>query len=182
LFCVSDFQNFNNIIIIIIIIIIMHLIGTRRQAVHSFSRIVSVFFNAEVLESDEGNGRSNLKWEIDRIEAVGASCVEVANEWAVGRKLEVRFHQVNGDSRSIDCYVNSEWYPRVFLICLARSISREDDVISCVTSGRGANKTVDINGIIAGYSTMDGEDLIDLALTSDYSDVVQGGDCQMKLD
>ena len=158
----------------------MNLIGTRRQAVYSFSRIVSVFFNVEVLESDEGTGaRCNLKWEIDRIEAAAVSCVEVENEWAVGRKLEVRFHQVNGDSRLIYCYTGNEWYPRVFLICLARSISREDDVISCVTSGRGENKTVDINGIIAGYSTMDGEDLIDLALTSDYSDVVQGGEYQM---
>ena len=97
----------------------------------------------------------------------------------MGRKLVLRFHQVNGETQTVNCYVNSEWYPRVFLICLARSISREDDVISCVTSGRGENKTVDINGIIAGYSTMDGEDLIDLALTSDYSDVVQGGEYQM---
>ena len=107
------------------------------------------------------------------------SCVEVRNEWAMGRKLEVRFHQVNGDSQTVDCYMNSEWYPQVFLICLARSIGTEDAVVSCVTSGSGENKTVDINGIIASYSTMDGDDLIDLALTSDYSDVVQGGEYQM---
>ena len=114
------------------------------------------------------------RWDIDRVLAVGVSCVEIPSKWDDSRQLCTTFLLTDmTSSESICLKAPVEWSARIFLLLLAASIGDtfiKNGVASCHLDNETGN---DMNTIIRKFSKKTLNKIKEL--TSEFNSTVYGG-------
>ena len=149
----------------------MNMNPTRRRAICEFMCPVTVFLNRRL---PGGEGGEVSRWDIDRVLAVGVSCVEIPSKWDDSRQLSTTFLLTDmTSSESICLKAPVEWSARIFLLLLAASIGDtfiKNGVASCHLDDETGN---DVNRIIRKFLKKTLDEIKEL--TSEFNSTVYGG-------
>ena len=152
---------------------------TRRKAVLLLRADVTVFFNV----ASDNEEEERLDWNMSRISARALTCREVplleeGEDDEYKKQFIVCFHHEGVLVKSFHVNVPLTWTAQMFLIFIADQAYADDGTISCVSSldPNDLLRTNDISCLVEANKTYHPDNLMNLAMMSQFKNDVSGGD------